>query len=212
MAPKRQDLRGRFGHLLVTHEAPNVAGVTAWHCTCDCGRQIIRRSRVLLRGDEDQSCGCMAVKALIDRSTTHDLSFHPLYGVWRGIRRRCNDPKHDAYARYGGRGIKVCERWQNSFEAFLADVGTPPKRGLTLDRRDNDGDYEPTNCRWATRKTQGLNTRSTVWVVVKGETLSLTDAATALGTHRDNLRRFANKHDHGCASWTMRGHHHHAQN
>lgn len=199
MHKNRHNLQGRrFGLLTVTGIAPDIQHGrktdSCWHCACDCGRMVIRRSRVLLRGDNEQSCGCFATKALIERSTTHNLSFHPLFGVWRGMRKRCNNPKHEAYDRYGGRGIKVCERWQNSFEAFLADMGTPPF-GMTLDRVDTNGHYEPGNCRWATRKTQGENSRSTVWVTLYDERMTLTDAATILGTNRGNLRRYANQNN-----------------
>jgi hypothetical protein len=201
MHKNRQNLKGRhFGHLFVTEAAPDIvtpSGKTdsRWHCICNaCGQAAIRRSRVLLRGDDDQSCGCIATKALIERSTTHDLTSHPLYGTWRSMRRRCNEPDHHAYKNYGARGIKVCQRWENSFASFVADVGVPPF-GMTLDRIENDGDYEPGNCRWATSQTQRRNSRQPVWVMLHGKRLTLTEAATELGTNRGNLRLFARQHD-----------------
>lgn len=85
------------------------------------------------------------------------------YTVWSGMKQRCHNPQCAHYFRYGGRGIKVCQRWKKSFAGFLQDVGPRPSREHSLDRIDNDGDYEPTNCRWATKDEQGLNKRQVIW-------------------------------------------------
>lgn len=104
----------------------------------------------------------------------------PEYRTWIGMRRRCNDSKHLAYARYGGRGIRVCARWQKSFENFLEDMGSRPS-GLVLDRIDNDGDYMPKNCRWATRKEQARNQSTNRLISWKGATRSVAEWAERLG-------------------------------
>ncbi len=102
-----------------------------------------------LKSGNTKACGCL--------HKTHGMSEHPLYSVWGQMKERCQKPTNQAYKNYGGRGISVCERWE-SFENFLFDIGIPPK-GLTLERMDNDGNYEPGNCKWATRSEQRANQR-----------------------------------------------------
>ena len=126
---------------------------------CDCGVvKIVNLASV--RCGQSRSCkrcsGSMA-------SRTHGGWKSTEYHVWAGMKQRCHNPKCAHYARYGGRGIKVCDRWQKSFAAFLEDVGHRPSLGHSLDRIDNDGNYELGNCRWATKDEQGLNKRQVIW-------------------------------------------------
>ncbi|MCP1173759.1 hypothetical protein [Ralstonia chuxiongensis] len=107
------------------------------------------------------------------------------YQAWANMKARCENPNNIRYHRYGGRGIKVCERWRNSFEAFLADMG--PSNGLTIDRIDNDGNYEPGNCRWATVREQSQKTSRIKLLTFNGETLSLAEWARRLGIRANTL-------------------------
>lgn len=108
---------------------------------------------------------------------------HPLLSRWKSMIQRCTNPRNPAYHRYGGRGIRVCDRWRESFEDFVADVGVPEDLSLTLDRIDNDGDYAPGNVRWASRMEQALNRPGVRWIEWRGRRLPVAQAARAAGLH-----------------------------
>lgn len=152
----------RYGRLLVQAAGtPTPQGKSRWWCLCDCGnRSLVVGSD--LRSGNTTSCGCRKEELRAARFTTHGFRAsgrtHPSYPSWANMLQRCTNPNDPAYRHYGGRGITVCERWQ-SFENFLADMGERPE-GLTLDRTDNEGNYEPGNCKWATRAQQSANRRS----------------------------------------------------
>lgn len=168
---KAVDLTGdTFGRLVVLRPAEKLiySGQRAFVCRCECGVEKIISGASLRRG-ASRSCGCRAVRRGNTDRRTHGLSKHRLAGTWRSMKERCQNPKHEAYARYGGRGIVVCERWQ-SLENFVADNEAAGLPGLTLDRRDNDGPYSPENCRWVSRKEQTRNRSVNRLVEFRGRT------------------------------------------
>src|SRR5680860_1259816 len=154
-----------------------------WLCRCDCGteRKVIRSD---LWAGKSTNCGCVrrvTMKAAqMAAETTHGLSESSEFRIWTDMRRRCHNPSRPDYHRYGGRGIEVCPEWRESFEAFYRDMG-PRLAGHTLDREDNDGPYSKANCKWATRKAQGRNTRVNRYVSIAGEQLTVAEACERYG-------------------------------
>lgn len=184
------DLVGKkFGRLLVLCKADTTKSrKIRWLCVCDCGTFKVIGGASLKRGDT-VSCGCYLREILPFAKRTHGHTAGrkktSTYTVWKSMRHRCNNPRNKQYMDYGGRGITVCERWEN-FENFYADMGDRPE-GLSLDRINNDKGYSPDNCRWSTSSEQCKNKRKTKRFLYKGEMLTVTDIAEQTGIRQQTL-------------------------
>lgn len=141
----------RWGRLVIKSYAGHTNKKAHVNCLCDCGNAFTVSYSALQTGNT-KSCGCIRQENIRTLNASHRMSNTPEYTSWRGMMDRCSNSNHSRYHRYGGRGITVCERW-HSFENFLTDMGKRPPK-LTLDRIDNDKNYEPGNCRWTTYKEQ----------------------------------------------------------
>lgn len=176
------DIAGnRYGKLIVKclHSERTDDGRVRWVCACDCGGEKITRGDHLKDGLVT-SCGCVL--------EYHGMSHSLEYKVWDAMRQRCSNPKNSHYDNYGGRGITVCDEWMQSFEAFYRDMGPRPSPRHTIDREDNDGNYEPGNCRWITQKEQTNNTRRNLNFTYKGETKTLKEWSETLGFNYHNVK------------------------
>lgn len=142
-----------------------------WLCRCDCGAEKWIYAYVL-KSSAAKSCGCLNRESTAKAHTIHGGYGTSEYKTWKSMKRRCLDEKSNSYKNYGGRGIAICDRWKHSFKNFLSDMGKRPE-GTSLDRIDNLGNYEPSNCRWATAIEQANNKRNNVTFVLNGITDTL---------------------------------------
>jgi hypothetical protein len=191
-ANRRIPLMGRrFGRLVVTEELPLGTRVPMVVALCDCGVSKTYQG-CDLRSGHTKSCGCLSAEVAGARTRTHGLSTTRTYKVWAEMLQRCANPKNENFQNYGGRGISVCDRWRESFENFLADMGERPT-GTTLDRKENDGNYEPSNCRWATRAEQARNNRRNINLTFDGVTKCLTDWCLEKQVNYNKVRRLIHR-------------------
>ena len=189
--PKAIDLTNRrSGRLMAISRAARKPGDrnVMWRCQCDCGR--LTEVAAANFGKSTLSCGCLARETAAEvlrgntHQRTHNKSKSAEYGIWNKMKQRCQNPRNHKYRIYGGRGISVCDRWDNSFEAFLADMGPRPSPVYSIDRIDNDRGYEPGNCRWATKAEQARNARFNRIVTIDGQSMCVLDWCLKFGLSR----------------------------
>jgi hypothetical protein len=159
-------------------------GDSIWLCRCSCGKETETKANKLKRG-ETKSCGCKKGQWCAEANTTHGASARGKmtveYHTWQGMIDRCENPNYSQYADWGGRGIKVCAEWRHNFPAFLAHIGPRPGPNYTIDRTNNDLDYQPGNVQWKTRTDQNRNKRSNRWVTHNGERMLASEWAERTG-------------------------------
>lgn len=186
----------RFGRLVVISFDGSRKGITRagsayyklyYLCRCDCGEHA-RVERGNLKNGNTMSCGCLRREVISGVNRTHGMSRTPTYSCWLKMIDRCYRTTDRSYTNYGARGIGVCERWRDSFDAFLEDMGEKPSAGRSIDRINNDGDYEPGNCRWATRREQARNTTRSRWITFNGKRALLTEWVRTTGIRFSTLR------------------------
>jgi hypothetical protein len=192
--PPRLNLKGRrFGLLTCLEDVGRQKGRVLWRCQCDCGNEINATSSNLKNG-HTQSCGCIRTENLRNSISTHGLSTNGhnrktrLYGIWIMMRQRCLNPKNKGFNRYGGRGITICQEWEDyeKFHDWAYSHGY--ESHLTLERRNNNGPYSPDNCRWATQKEQSNNTRRNRHISFRGKIKTLSQWGEITGLGSDVIR------------------------
>lgn len=180
--PAPLNLIGRtFNRLTVValHPERTRSNSRRWVCRCECGTTVIVSSGHKLTSGHSKSCGCLQREKAGLRNKTHGMAETQTWRAWRGMKQRCSNPKTEKFSFYGGRGITFCDRWR-TFENFYADMGDCPA-GMSLDRIDPNGNYEPGNCRWESSEVQHNNTRRNVYATIGGETKSVVQWCRLLG-------------------------------
>lgn len=182
------DLTGqKFTQLTALRRASSEYHEACWVCLCECGREVVVPGSSLRKGKRQRCYNSShgikpGRKPLGMRQDVYKLTYHS----WTNMRERCLNPNHHRYKRYGGRGILICERW-NDFNMFLADMGERPTIKHSIERNDSDGNYEPTNCRWATNKEQSRNTTRTIYAEYQGKRWKLIELCESLGIPYSNV-------------------------
>ena len=173
---KKLDLTNqKFNRLTVLELSDKRGKKVMWKCRCDCGN-ITFVETCNLRGNRTKSCGCYKMDGLLSRSTKHNQRHTKLYEVWKGIKQRCLNSNHKAFKNYGGRGISICDEWKDNFSSFYNwAMQNGYSDELSIDRINNDGNYEPNNCRWVDRKTQANNTRTNHFITYNNETHTIAE-------------------------------------
>jgi hypothetical protein len=195
----------RYGRWSVLQELPDRRSPTNGRaqrmveCRCECGTiRALMLESLRQATAPSRSCGCIQRESAIKgghKNRTHGQSKSITYSSWAEMKQRCYNKNDVSYGAYGNRDIQICERWRDSFEAFLADMGERPSKLHSIDRYpDNNGNYEPGNCRWATQKQQNRNRRSNVVLTFRGETMCISEWAERVGLPRKALEKRLNHH------------------
>lgn len=188
MTGRIKDMSGeRFGRLTVVriHPLRSESGGVYWLCKCECGTEKAVLANSLRTGDS-KSCGCLNSELTASRNRKHGCSKTSDYYAWKAMVQRCTNPSNKSFYCYGGRGIRVCERWME-FTNFVEDMGSPPS-GMCLERKDNNGDYCPENCKWATMAEQNSNKSNNINISAMGKTMNLTHWAKQLGVYPNKIK------------------------
>lgn len=180
----------RFGRLVALSRSITSATRVSWDCVCDCGNRLSVVGGALRSGNT-KSCGCGKAIANMRTHTTHGHARSSgdtrAYMIWGAMLRRCHSETHKDYGYYGARGIRVCDSWRKSFATFLSDMGEPEK-GMTLDRKENNEGYSPSNCVWASRMDQSNNTRNNLMIQTPSSLMTLAEFSRETGINYSNLR------------------------
>ena len=186
-----KDIQGKKFNLLYVKEYAGIKKKNAyWLCECDCGKSKVLQGSDVSSGRR-MSCGCYYRTRLVKHGHTIGGESSE-YLAWCNMKTRCYYKEYNQYYRYGGRGIKVCDRWLDSFENFLFDMGKKPSPKHSLDRIDNDGNYEPSNCRWSTPKQQIRNSNIVRLITYNGETKSIVEWSKILGINPSTIKNRLN--------------------
>lgn len=190
MPGKVKDLTGlKVGRLTVVRFISVEKGHAFWLCSCECGKhKVIMGASLIHKKHPTQSCGCINAEVTRERSVTHGMTGNQTYMSWQGMKLRCLNLNHPCSKEHGRRGVTICPQWIESFETFLKDVGERPSKHHTIERIDNNGNYEPGNVKWATKKEQGRNRRTNVLVEINGVKKCIAEWAEILGIDRGVLR------------------------
>ena len=176
----------RYGRwTVIEYKGKDIRRQSLWLARCDCGTEKVVKVYTLVAGV--QSCGCLISEVTAKRNWKHGYRHHPLYPCWNNMKHRCENPRSKEWKNYGGRGIKVCEKWQD-FESFAADMGERPSPDHSLERKDNNADYCPENCKWGTREEQNNNKRTNHLLTHKGKTQSIMRWARETGVNHEKIR------------------------
>lgn len=185
---KAVDMTGyKFNNCEVLYRVENRYGVAHWKCKCRCGKLFVSAGSNIRKG-KTNSCGCYQKEKVSNTRKTHGKSESRLYGVWESMKQRCNNPNNPNYNRYGGRGIKIYSNWNNSFESFSNwAYANDYHDNLTIDRVDNNGNYEPENCRWVDCRAQSRNRNSNRLLKFQGKELCVAEWSDLTGINSNTI-------------------------